>query len=200
MEILSFGFAIMVILGILSIIAVAFIIDRLLYFRKIRVNEEQLVERLKGVIKKGHFDEAISICDNNPSPVANLMKVGIEHRHLPKKEVEDVIMSAANREIPKMERFISALGTIAHVAPLLGLLGTVTGIIGAFGVIGGNAGLAGDPAAFASSISGALFTTAGGMVVAIPTIIFYNFLVNKVNHTIINLENRVKELVIYIGG
>lgn len=199
MKILSFGFAIMIILGLLSILSIAFIIDRLLYFRKNKINEEMLVERLKGVIKKGHYDEAISICENNPSPISNLIKVGIENRHLPTEEIEKIIMGAANREIPKMERFISSLGTIAHIAPLLGLLGTVTGNISAFNVLG-NFGAGADAGALALGISEALLTTAAGMLVAIPTIIFYNFLVSKVNHTIINLETRVKELVTYIGG
>ena len=96
-------------------------------------------------------------------------------------------MDAANVEIPKQERFLPTLGTIAHVAPLLGLLGTVTGNIGAFGVLGEAGGLA-DSSQLALGISEALLTTAAGMIVGIPTIMFYNYLVTKANNTIVRLE------------
>jgi biopolymer transport protein ExbB len=97
-----------------------------------------------------------------------------------------------------MERFLSAIGTIAHIAPLLGLLGTVTGNIQAFGVLG-KFGSVGDPALLAKGIAEALITTAAGIVVSIPTIIFHNSLVSKVNHLIIRLENRANELVLLLG-
>jgi biopolymer transport protein ExbB len=125
------------------------------------------------------------------------MKVGIEHRGLPRHLQKEVIMDAANQEIPRLERFLSPLGTIAHIAPLLGLLGTVTGNIEAFGVLG-KFGSVGDPSILAKGISEALITTAGGIIVSVPTIVFYNYLVNKVNHIIIRLENRVNELVLFL--
>ena len=177
-----------IILG-LSVVAAVIIIERLLFFRKIKVDEDKLISRLKSALEKGHFDEALSICDNNPYPITNLMKVGIDHRNHSKFIQKEVIMDAANQEIPRLERFLSALGTVAHIAPLLGLLGTVTGNIEAFGVLG-KFGSVGDPSILAKGISEALITTAGGIIVAVPTIVFYNYLVSKVNHIIIRLENR----------
>jgi len=182
----------------LSMIAMVIIIERLIYFRKILVDEDQMISRLRGTLEKGHFDEALVICDNNPSPITNLMKVGIEHRNQPNLVQKEVIMDAANQEVPKLERFLSALGTIAHIAPLLGLLGTVTGNINAFGVLG-KFGSVGDPSILAKGISEALITTAAGIIVSIPSIVFYNYLVSKVNHIIIRLENRVSEMVLLIG-
>ena len=187
-----------IILG-LSVVAAVIIIERLLFFRKIKVDEDKLISRLKSALEKGHFDEALSICDNNPYPITNLMKVGIDHRNHSKFIQKEVIMDAANQEIPRLERFLSALGTVAHIAPLLGLLGTVTGNIEAFGVLG-KFGSVGDPSILAKGISEALITTAGGIIVAVPTIVFYNYLVSKVNHIIIRLENRANELVLYLGG
>ena len=107
-------------------------------------------------------------------------------------------MDAANVEIPKQERFLPTLGTIAHVAPLLGLLGTVTGNIDAFGVLGDAGGLA-DSSRLALGISEALLTTAAGLIVGIPVIMFYNYLSSKANNTIVRLENRVSELVLLFG-
>jgi biopolymer transport protein ExbB len=199
LELLQKGGVIMGLILVLSLVAAVIIVERLLYFRKIRVDEEKMISRLRATLEKGHFEEAASICDNNPSPITNLMKVGIEHRHYAESEIKEAIMNAANLEIPSLERFLSPLGTVAHIAPLLGLLGTVTGNIEAFGVLGSFAG-GGDPMALASGIAEALLTTAAGIVVAIPAIIFYNSLVSRVNHIIIRLENQVSELMLLLKG
>ena len=198
-ELLQKGGFIMAVIVLLSLVGTIIIIERLLFFRKIRVDEEKMISRLKSALEKGHFDEAVSICENNPAPITNLMKVGIEHRNFSESEIKESIMNAANLEIPRLERFLPALGTVAHIAPLLGLLGTVTGNIDAFGVLGQFAA-GGDPRALANGIAEALITTAAGIVVAVPAIIFYNHLVSKVNHIIIRLENRVGELVMLLKG
>lgn len=191
------GGFILVIIIFLSLVATVIVIERFIYFRRIRVDEEKMISRLKATLEKRHYDEAISICENNPSPISNLMKVGLEHRTYSQNEIRESIMGAANMEIPKMERFLSALGTIAHITPLLGLLGTVTGNIKAFGILGGFTTM-GDPSLLAAGISEALITTAAGLIVSIPAIIFYNHLVSKVNHTIIHLENRVNEMALLL--
>ena len=189
----------MALILLISLVATVIIIERLMFFRKIRVDEEKMISRLKATLEKGHFDEATSICENNPSPITNLMKVGIEHREYSEPEIKDAIMGAANLEIPRLERYLPPLGTIAHIAPLLGLLGTVTGNIEAFGVLGQFAA-GGDPRALADGIAEALLTTAAGIIVSIPSIIFYNHLVSRVNHIIIRLENRVSELALFLKG
>ena len=198
-ELLQKGGVIMGIIIALSFVAAIIIIERLIFFRRIRVDEERIINRLRLALEKGHFEEATSICESSPSPITNLMKVGITHRHYSDVEIKESIMNAANLEIPSLERFLPALGTVAHIAPLLGLLGTVTGNIAAFGVLGQFAG-GGDPMALANGIAEALLTTAAGIVVSIPAIIFYNSLVSRVNHIIIRLENRVSELVLLLKG
>jgi biopolymer transport protein ExbB len=200
LELIDSGGIILIIIFALSVIAAAIIVERLLFFRKIRSDESQILTRLRSTMEKGHFDEALSICDSNPSPVTNLMKVGIEHRNYSHEVIKDSINDAANMEIPRMERFLSSLGTIAHISPLLGLLGTVTGNIQAFGVLGNFAAAGGNPALLAQGISEALITTAAGIIVSIPAIIFYNHLVSRVNHQIIHLENRVSEMVLLLKG
>lgn len=193
------GGPVLAIIVVLSIVALAIILERLLYFRRHRGNEEALLRRLQQTLAKGNFDEALAVCDALPSPLTNLMRVGIEHRHYSREVIRMAIADAANLEVPRMERFLSTLGTIAHVTPLLGLLGTVTGNIRAFGVLGSQGLVSGDPTALASGISEALVTTAAGLIVSIPAIAFYNHLVSLVNHTIIRLENRVNELVLYLA-
>lgn len=191
------GFIVIVILA-LSVVAAAIIIERLLYFRRIRLDETVLLNRLKSTVAKGRFEEALAICEASPSPITNLSRVGIEHRDYPEEVIKSMITDAANMEVPRMERYLSTLGTIAHIAPLLGLLGTVTGNIRAFGVLGDFGAVGGNPAVLARGIAEALITTAAGIIVSIPAITFYNYLVGKVNHLIIQLENRVNELVLML--
>ena len=198
MEIIQKGGPIMVVIIFLSVVSVVVIIERLLYFRRTRVDEEKLLNRLKSRLQERHFDEAMAICEANPSPISRLVSVGIQYRHQSNRVVREIIMDAANVEIPKQERFLPTLGTIAHVAPLLGLLGTVTGNIDAFGVLGDAGGLA-DSSRLALGISEALLTTAAGLIVGIPVIMFYNYLSSKANNTILRLENRVSELVLLFG-
>ena len=196
-EIMNKGGIIMYFILLSSLIGAVIVIERLLYFRRIRVDEEGLIRRLRSALEKGHHDEAMSICEQHPSPIANLMKVGIEYRHRSKQEIRDAILDAASLETPKLERSIPALGTIAYLAPLLGLLGTVMGNIRAFQVLG-QFGSVGDPGLLAQGIAEALLTTAAGLIVAIPTVIFYNYLVTRVNHMIIRMENRVNDLVLLL--
>ncbi|GAB6091335.1 MotA/TolQ/ExbB proton channel family protein [Spirochaeta dissipatitropha] len=199
MVLIGQGGIILVLIMLLSLVATVIIIERLLFFNRIRSDEDKLLHRLKNSLEKGHIEEAMSICEQSPTPITNLMKVGIEHRQYSSEVIKGAITDAANMEIPRMEGPLSFLGTIAHITPLLGLLGTVTGNIAAFGVLG-EFGMGGDPAMLARGISEALITTAAGIIVSIPAIIFYNYLVSKVNHSIIRLENRVGELVLFLKG
>ena len=183
----------------LSVVAVAIIIERILYFRRINVDEEKLFLRIKSSVEKGHFDEALAICANNVSPLSGLIRVSIEHRSYPESVQKDVLKDAGNQEIPRLEKNVSALGTIAHVSPLLGLLGTVTGTMKAFGVLG-QFGAVSDPAILAKGVSEALITTVGGIVVAVPSVIFYNYLVTKINLILIKMENQVNTLILMINS
>ena len=196
LQLLEKGGLVMLLIGVLSIIAAVIVIERLLYFRGRGADEEKLLKGLSDTLDKGLLDQAKGVCEQSPAPLAALISMGITHireRKVSAQELRELLLETASLEIPKEERFVSALGTIAHIAPLLGLLGTVTGNIRAFGVLG-ELGAITDPALLSRGISEALLTTAAGIIVSIPAIIFYNFLVNKVNHRIIRLENRVSEL------
>ena len=182
---------------LLSVIALAIVVERHLYFRKIRTDEDQLFIRVKSAISKGHFDEALAICDASPSPFGTLLKTGIDHRERTPWERKQVLKDAAAQEVPRLEKNIGALGTIAHIAPLLGLLGTVTGNIEAFGVLG-RFGSVGDPSILAKGISEALITTAAGLIVAIPATILYNMLTSRVNALIVRMENQVNDMTLVL--
>ena len=180
-----------------SFFALFIIIERLIYFKKININDEKILERLSSAINNNHYDEALTICETAPSPVTNLMKTGIKHKDYTEQQIQDAIKDAANLEIPKLEKNLTALGTIASITPLLGLFGTVIGNMEAFGLIGSQNAL-GSMELLAGGIAKALMTTAFGLAVAIPSSIFYNFLTNRANNMILTLETRVNELVMLL--
>jgi biopolymer transport protein ExbB len=183
----------------LSVVACIIVVERLIYLRRISVDEDKLFQRVKASLIEGHYNEALAICDNNLSPFSSLLKIGIENRKQPETVQRDILKDAAALEAPKLERGLSTLGTISTIAPLLGLLGTVTGTMKAFGVLG-KFGAVSDPSALANGVSEALITTVGGIIVAVPVIIFYNFLVSRVNQILSMLENRVNMLVLLINA
>ncbi|MDX9783525.1 MAG: MotA/TolQ/ExbB proton channel family protein [Spirochaetia bacterium] len=183
----------------LSVVACVLIIERFLYLRRISGDENKLFVRIKASLLEGHYNEALSICDQNLSPFSTLLKIGIENRHQSEDVQRDILKDAAALEAPALEKGLSALGTISTISPLLGLLGTVTGTMSAFGVLG-KFGAVSDPAALASGVSEALITTVGGLVVAVPVVIFYNYFVTRVNRILTILESRVNTLVVLINA
>lgn len=198
LDLLTKGGPVLWFLIFLSFVVLAIIIERMLFFRKMRGDEEKLFRHLSSSLEKGHFDEALAICDTATSPLGGLVKAGIEHRKENDATLKELMTDAVNQEIPRLERNVSALDTIAHIAPLLGLLGTVTGTMKAFGVLG-TFGAVSDPTLLAKGISEALITTVAGILVAVPAVIFYNHFVGRVGRILLRLEHQVNELVLLIG-
>lgn len=183
----------------LGVVSTVVVIERLLYFKAIAVDEEKLFARVSASIDKGHYDEALAICDTNVSPLSALMKVGIENRGQPEMVQKEMLRDAAAQEVPRLEAHVGTLGTISNISPLMGLLGTVIGTMRAFGVLG-QFGAVSDPSLLAKGVAEALITTVGGICVAVPSVIFYNYLVTKVNALIIRMENQVNKMIIMING
>jgi biopolymer transport protein ExbB len=177
---------------------IALIIERLLYFKRISVDETKLYERIKATIEKGHIDEALAICDQNLSPFAALMRAGIENRDYPRTIQKEMLEDAAAQEAPRLEKNIIAIGTIANIAPLIGLLGTVTGTMKSLGVLG-RFGAVSDPSILAGGLSEALINTVSGIIVAVLAFIFHNYLVSKANNYLLRLEGQVNAMILMIN-
>ncbi len=171
-----------------SILGLTIIVDRFIYFTRIKSQDNSLAPKLLSLVKDNEIKAAIALCDSVKSPLANIISAGLNNKDTPKESMQ----SASNKELPRLERFISALSTISTIAPLLGLLGTILGMIQSFGVI--SVVGSGNPNALASGIANALLTTAAGLIIAIPTVVFYNYFVNTVNARILFMENLSNEL------
>lgn len=196
-SILISGGPVMIPIALSAVIATVIIIERLLFYTSIKKGQRDLLPRIKSSIDKGHFDEAAAICDTVEGPVSRLMKTGIAYREYSETAIKEAVVNQANREIPRLERYLSTLGTIANISTLLGLLGTVTGNIQAFGVLG-NMGTMGNPAVLAGAIAQALVTTAAGLIVSIPAIIFYNYFISETSRMITEMEASVSDLVLLL--
>ena len=182
---------------ICAVVSIFIIIERIIFYASINKNQEKNISDIRELVMKGNYEGAKEYCRAIGTPLASILKKAVELHDLPVAEIREGVTNEATLQLPRMERFLSALGTIANISTLLGLLGTVTGNIAAFGVLS-SGGSMGDPAALASAIAEALVTTAAGLVVSIPAIIFHNFFASKVNKRMIQMEGVAADLILVI--
>ncbi|WP_304223548.1 MotA/TolQ/ExbB proton channel family protein [Gracilinema caldarium] len=191
------GGPVMYVIALCAMGATVIIVERFLFFASLAKKQKELLPRLRQLLKAGQFEQAEALCKSTDAPLAHLAGAGLEHRSLDELSIKEAVLNAANRQVPRVERYISALGTIANISTLLGLLGTVSGNIRAFGVLAAS-GAMGNPALLAGAIAEALITTAAGLIVSIPATVFYNYFVSKANSIIVDLESTVGDLVLLL--
>ncbi len=133
------------------------------------------------------------------SPLGEILAAGLANSRHGREIMKECIEEAAARVIHEMERYISTLGTIAAMAPLLGLLGTVLGMIEIFSSFMG-ANMATNPAVLAGGISKALVTTASGLIVGIPAVFFHRFLQRRIDELVVGMEQEAIKLVEMVQG
>ena len=181
-----------------SIVAVAVFVERFISLRRARINVNEFLAKVrKALMVNRSIREAIKVCEEYRGPVASIMKAGLLKHGQPKEDVEKTIENAALYEMSRLERFLVVLATIANVAPLLGFFGTVTGMINAFDALA-EAGLS-NPGLVATGIKEALFTTAFGLFVAIPTQLMYNYFMSRINKFVRDIETSTNMLLETFG-
>ncbi len=197
-SIVAKGGWLMVAIFICSLVAVAIIVERWIALHKARINTHSFFMEIKGLILREEITEAIERCKKTPGPVASILKAGIERQKETKEEVKEAVESSGKVEVHQLERYLGVLATIAAVAPLLGFLGTVTGMIKAFmriEALGGNV----NATVLAGGIWEALVTTAAGLTVGIPVLIFYNYFQGKVDRFVYEMEESSSKLLETLG-
>ncbi len=181
---------------LLATISLAIIIERSISIGKAATNTESLLVKLKALLHGGQTAEAVKLCEDTPGPVAALLANGLRNRHLDNASIERAMEELALRETPELHKRLSILDTIITMAPLLGLLGTITGMISAFHSVFGDANQTGAAAtAITGGIAEALIATATGLVIAIVTLPFYNYLSERVREIISDMETRATQLL-----
>jgi biopolymer transport protein ExbB len=198
LEIMQAGGWLMWPIAACSVIAFAIVMERGWVLRRRRIMPDNLVTRIWQLHRQGQLtDERVDEIREG-SPMGRMLAAGLVNRNHSREVMKEAIGDAGRHVVAELERNLSILGTIASVAPLLGLLGTVFGMIDIFTVIM-NAGT-GNAGVLAGGISTALLTTAGGLSVAIPTLLFHRFFESRVNRLAIDMEEQALRLVEVMKG
>ncbi len=192
-EIISAGGGFMWPIVLCSVAAVGIVCERLWTLQSNRVIPRDLSRQVWNWIETDQLNDKLIEALKKNSPLGELLAIGLVNRNKPRALLVERLQDAGRHVVYDLERFLNALGTIAAVAPLLGLLGTVAGIIHAFNAITAN-GL-GDPRTLSGGIGEALITTAAGLTVAIPSLIAYRFLRGKVEGLVVRMEKEAMLLV-----
>lgn len=176
-----------------SIIGLAVVIEKTISLRRKNVIVPEIVNVLENIKGPDDVGLALSICEKHQGPFANIVRVGLENRDLPKDEIKEALNDQGRQEVHTLERGLVILETIAGIAPLLGLLGTVIGILRVFNVIA-ELGV-GQAAQLSGGISEALITTIVGLFIGIPAVVVYNFFTNKAEELILEIEKYSSRLL-----
>ena len=177
-----------------SFIALVVILERAWALFRARINVNEFLAKIrKALMVNRSTRDAIKVCEQYRGPVASIMKAGLLKYGQPREDVEKTIENAALYEMGRLERGLIILATIANVAPLIGFLGTVLGMIKSFDALAA-AGLS-NPGLVATGIKEALYTTAGGLIVAVPVQVAYNFFMSRINKFVREIETAANMLL-----
>ncbi|MCM8792980.1 MAG: MotA/TolQ/ExbB proton channel family protein [Candidatus Omnitrophica bacterium] len=196
-EIIQKGGPVMYPIIFCSILSLAVVIERLYHLHRAKIDTQEFMDNIANILRRNRLRDALQKCEETPGPIAHILKAGILKQGRPREEIKEAIEDAALQEIPRLEKNLGILATVAHIAPLLGLLGTVTGMVRAFQVVQEKSASLNpiNPGDLAGGIWEALLTTVAGLVVAIPTFVVYNYLVSRVDGFILEMERSATELV-----
>lgn len=197
-ELFSKGGVVMYPILALSVVALALFMERMVSLRKAKYAPQPLSKQLKMLLRRREYGEALGLCKEDNSALARIMEDVVSHSNEAPSEMFSAAESAGRRVGDKLNMPLDVMGGIAAMSPLMGLLGTVFGMIRLFNVLSG--GGVGDPQALSGGIAEALLTTAAGLCVAIPAIIFY-YIIKMRNDSIMSaLEQETASLTNIIAA
>lgn len=186
---------VLAVIGLCSLVGVSVFIERLLYLGKIDIDTDSLLIELKTSIERGDIAEAVQLCEKRPGAVSNIIKAGITQHERGREYIENAMELRGMIEVAKMEKNARILSIIAHIAPLIGLLGTVLGFIRAFGQMRVSSLVEISSTQIGAAMEYALVTTAAGLVVAIPAVLAYNYIVSRVEGITVEIQATAAEVV-----
>lgn len=187
----------MIVLIACSVIALTFIFERWLFYKQTNIDADRFFMKIKEAFRNEGKERAISVCNSSLSPLAAVVKSGLEETDNTLEVAAEMMDAIAIEQRTKLEKNLNILGTLGNIAPLIGLFGTVIGIIRAFHSlsVSGSAG----PTVIAAGIAEALITTAAGLVVAVPAVVFYNYYLRRVETVMNEIESISKKVLVLMG-
>lgn len=195
-DIIQQGGPLMIPILICSVVLFLFVFERFISLRRRRVIPKPFVKQFLHELRENVIDQddALDMCDDNDSPVAHVFSGAVQKWGRPAVEVEQGIIDAGERVTNGLRRHLRLINGVATVTPLLGLLGTVVGMIQAFNDIA-TADAMGKPELLAAGIGQALITTASGLTVAIPALIFYMYYQSRVDRLVMDIDEMSQAVV-----
>lgn len=187
------GGSIMYPLLLTSVLAGAYIIERLFTYQFAKIDARKFTDEVVELVKAGKRTEAIELCKKTRGPIAAVFKAVLDRSHRGVAAAEKAAANSGAIELAFLERGLIVLASVSTIAPILGFLGTVTGMIRAFEGIA----RAGEVKAtvVASGISEALITTATGLAISFPVLIMYNYFTSKIDRFVLEMEESTTELI-----
>ena len=176
-----------------SVAASVLFLERVFHLHRAQIRQDDFLNGIYTIVNRGNMAEAISICDQTPGPVAHMVRIALLHSDEPPEVLKQTIHKGGLSEVPRLEKNLGGLLTIAQVTPLLGLLGTVLGLVRIFMVMEQNAPLV-EIGQLSAGIWQALGTTAVGICVSLPSFAAYNFLLSRVESITLNMEYAAEEI------
>ncbi len=175
-------------------LALAIFAERLAYYHRASMNIGEFLAGLASLIRRKNHAEALQECVATRVPVGRVLHAALLRHQAPREQLKEIVQEAGQLEVPRLERYLSVLHGIAHAAPLIGLLGTIIGLMDTFTKLNNVNGYA-TPADVAHGVYTSLVNAALGLVVAIPSYLFYAFLAAKSRHIMNDLERAGIEIV-----
>lgn len=181
-----------------SVAAMAIIGERFWSLQKKYVSPPTLIEQIQQWLQRKELDQARIDLLAETSPLGRILAAGLVNRNHDRQIVKEAIEDTGRHVVPELERYLNTLGTVAAITPFLGLLGTVLGMIEMFSGISSHG--VGDPAVVAGGIAQALITTAAGLGVAIPSVMFFRYFRGKINELLVDMEQEAIKLIEILHG
>jgi biopolymer transport protein ExbB len=185
-----------IILG--SIGAMAIVVERFWSLQKKKILPPNLVPHIWRLSREAKLDNATLQSLKNSSPLGRILAAGLTNSHHGRDVMKECIEESGRQVTHELERFLNTLGTIAAVSPLMGLLGTVFGMIDIFSSLMSQG--SGDPSVLAGGISVALITTAAGLTVGIPSLVFHRYFERLIDGYVIDMEAEALKLIDILHG
>lgn len=192
---LTEGNLILLIIAGCSILSMAIFFERLFYLKKSEINSHPFILDLRRFIRDHDLLGAIKLCEETGGALASIIKVGLLKHERKQQEIEHSMEIAGLSEIARLEKNARILSIIAHITPLIGLLGTVLGFIQAFSEMRVSGLMDISTTRVGEAMEYALVTTAAGLVVAIPTVVAYNYLLSRIKGIVLEIQTLSSEVV-----
>lgn len=186
---------ILIVIAGCSVVSFTIFIERLLHLRKSEIDTNKFIIDLRQIIKEGDIVRAIQVCESTGGTIANIVRAGLVKHNRSKEQIENAMEMSGLVEISQLEKNAKILSIVAYIAPLIGLLGTVLGFIQAFSEMRMSGLVDISATRIGEAMEYALVTTAAGLVVAIPSVLAYNYIVSRVEGFVLEIQTTSSEII-----